>query len=160
MAAAAMSVPAFALLVYSIWDFVFDGGGDSWRWGWAGALVLLAALIAVTARLLARTPTIVRLAQFAGVLAAMASAVSIAAIWRENPGDTLGKTLAALWILTGLAYFLVPVLQRFSAAGVPASAERVLGEVDGVELVATHSREGTIEPRLEPGERLVLRRRA
>lgn len=160
MAAAAVSAPAFALLVYSIWDFVFDGGGDSWRWGWAGALVLLAALIAVTARLLARTPTIGRLAWSAGVLAATASAVSIAAIWRESPGDTVGKTLAALWILTGLVYFLVPVLQRFSAAGGPGSAERVLGEVDGIELVVTRSREGTIELRLEPGERLALRRRA
>ena len=161
MAAVAVSVPAFALLVYSIWDFVFDGGGDSWRWGWAGALALLAALIAVTARLLARTPTIERLG------------MPPPASWRRRlrpcrsprSGERtlatlLGKTLAALWILTGLAYFLVPVLQRFSAAGVPASAERVLGEVDGIELVATHSREGTIEPRLEPGERLALTRRA
>jgi len=158
--AVAVSGPAFALLAYSIWDFVFDGGGDSWRWGWAGALTLLATLVAVTAQLLARAPTIVRLARLAGGLAALASAVSIAAIWRESPGDTIGKAIAVLWILAGLAYLLVPVLQRFSAAGVSASAERVLAEVDGIELVATHAREGTIDALLEPGERLILRRRS
>jgi hypothetical protein len=89
----------------------------------------------------------------------VAAAVSIAAIWRDNPGDTIGKTIAVLWILAGLAYLLVPVLQRFSAAGVPASAERVLAEIDGIELVATHASEGAIEAQLDPGERLLLRRR-
>jgi len=157
--AVAVSGPGFALLAYSIWDFVFDGGSDSWRWGWTGALVLLASLIAVTAQLLARRPAIVRLAWLAGGLSALASGVSIAAIWRDSPGDTIGKTLAVLWILAGLAFLLVPVLQRFSAAGIPASSERALGELDGIELVATHVREGTIDARLEPGERLVLRHR-
>jgi hypothetical protein len=158
--AIAVSAPCFAMLVYSIWDFVFDGGEESWRWGWSGALTLLAALIAVTAQLLARTPRVVRLAWIAGALAAVASGVSIAAIWMDSPGDTIGKTLAALWILTGLAYFLVPVLQRFTSAGGHEQPERVLAELDGVELVATYAREGAIETKLEPGERLVLRRRA
>jgi hypothetical protein len=159
--AVAVSIPAFGSLVYAIWSFVFDGGGDdAWRWGWTGALVLLATLVAVTAQLLARTPPVVRLAWAAGGLAAAAAAMSAFAIWKDDPGDTVGKALAALWILTGLAYLLVPVLQRFTTAGVPESAERVLAELDGVELVATHAHDEAIDVRLEPGERLVLRRRS
>jgi hypothetical protein len=158
--AVAVSIPGFALLAYAIWDFVFDGGGDTWRYGWAGALALVAALIAVTARLLARSPSIARLAAASGVLAALASGASIGAIWNEDPGDTIGKTLAVLWILAGLAYLLVPVLQRFSAAGHLPDEIRVLAALDDIELVATRSGEGAIDPRLAPGERLLLRRRA
>jgi hypothetical protein len=155
--AIALSPIGFALLVYAIWDFVFDGDGDAWRWGWSGALALLAALVAATAQLLARSERVVLLAWLAASLATAAAIASIAAVWSESPGDTIGKLIAALWILTALAYFLVPVLQRFSTAGVPATAERVLAELDGVKLVATRSGEG-IEPRLSPGERLALRR--
>ena len=157
--AVAVSVPAFGLLVYAIWSFVFDGDEeDAWRWGWSGALVLVAALVGVTAQLLARTRFVMRLAWLAGALAATAAGVSIAAIWADDPGDTIGRLVAVLWILAGLAYLLVPVLQRFTTAGVPATAERVLAELGDIELVATHAHEGTLEVRLEPGERLLLRR--
>jgi hypothetical protein len=160
-AAVGVSAPAFAVLVYAIWDFVFDGGGDAWRYGWAGALALVAALIAATARLLAQTPSIVRLAEAAGVLAALAAGVSIWAIWSENPGDTTGKTIAVLWILAGLAYLLVPVLQRFTSVGADQAGVRILAELDGVELVASRSSvEGVAATSPAAGERLVLRRRA
>jgi len=159
--AVAISGPAFAALVYAIWDFVFDGGGDdSWRWGWLGALALIAALIAATARLLARTPSLVQLAGVAGGLAAIAAAVSTAAIFSDSPGDTFGRIIGVLWIFTGLCFLLVPVLQRFTAAGHTPEEMRLLAELDGVELVATRSRTATIDPRLEPGERLLLRRRS
>ena len=159
--AVAVSGPAFAALVYAIWDFVFDGGGDdSWRWGWLGALALVAALIAVTSRLLARTPPLVRLAGLAGGLAAIATAVSAAAIFSDSPSDTFGRIIAVLWILSGLCYLLVPVLQRFATAVQTANEMRLLAELDGVQLVATRSRTDTIDPRLGPGERLLLRRRA
>lgn len=156
--AAVVSLPSFGLLAYAIWDFVFDGGGDSWRYGWTGALILVAALIAVTARLLARSPRIVALASTAGALATVAACVSIAAIWMQSPGDTIGKTLAALWVVTGLCYLLVPVLQRFSSAGTGTHEPRVLAELDGVELVATTDGNG-IDPSLAPGEKLALRPR-
>jgi hypothetical protein len=157
----ALSPIGFALLAYAIWEFVFDGGEeDAWRWGWAGALMLVAALIAATARLIARTPTITRLASVSGAFAALASAASIAAIFKEDPGDAIGRTIAVLWILAGLSFLLVPVLQRFTAAGAATHEPRVLAVLDGVELVATHSREGTIDATLEPGERLLLRRSA
>jgi MFS family permease len=159
--AVALSPVGFALLTYAIWDFVFDSGGeDAWRWGWTGAVALVAALIAVTARLLARAPRVVRLAFVTGALAALAVAMTIYAIWQEDPGDTIGRTIAVLWILTGLGFLLVPVLQRFTTAGEAAREPRVLATLDDVELVATHSREGTIDVTLEPGERLLLRKRA
>jgi hypothetical protein len=152
--------PSFAALVYALWDTVFDGTNEPWRWGWTGMLALLAALIATTARLLARTQGIERLAQGAGVLAAVAAVFSVGAIWNEDPGDTYGRVVAALWILAGLAYLLVPVMQRFGAAGHARDEIRLLAELDGIELVATRSRTGTIDARLEPGERLLLRRRS
>ena len=45
-----------------------------------------------------------------------------------------------------LAYFLVPMLQRLTSAGQETSS-RALGELDGIEFVATRSPDG-IEPRL------------
>ena len=155
--AVVVAIPGFALLVYAIWDFVFEGEDDAWQWGWSGALALVAALGAATAQLLAHSERIVRLAWLAGGLATAAAIASIAAIWSESPGDTIGKLIAALWILMALAYFLVPVLQRFTSAGVPKTADRVLAELNGVQLVATRSDKG-VELRLEPGERLTLRR--
>jgi hypothetical protein len=107
---------------------------------------------------MARTTLGVRLAWSAGVLAAGAAAISLAAIWQDDPGDTIGKALAVAWIFTGLTYLLIPVLHRFATAGAASSDERVIASLDDVELVLTRSREG-LELELDPGERLILRRR-
>jgi hypothetical protein len=159
--AVVLAIPGFALLAYAIWSFVFDGGeDDAWRWGWTGALLLAMLLVAVTAQLIARGGAMIRLAWATGALTAAAGIVSIAAIWAENPDDTLGRTLAVLWILAGLTYLLVPVLQRFSNVGAGETpVVRVLGELDGVQLVASRGAlEGVeVEPPVA-GERLVLRR--
>jgi hypothetical protein len=155
--AVAVAVPGFALIAYAIWDFVIDGQEDQWRWGWLGILALIATLVAVTARLLARGQPFVRLAWAVGVLGAAAASSSFAAVWRSSMGDALGRVIAALWILTGLGYLLIPVLQRFLAVRKAPDEVRVLAELDGVELVATRAREG-LTVALEPGERLVLRR--
>jgi hypothetical protein len=155
--AVTVAVPAFALCVYAIWRFAFEGDGDVLQWGWTGAFALVAALVAATARLLARDERVVGLAWVAGALAAAAATASITAIWRESTSDTVEKALAMLWILTALAYFLVPVLQRFTSAGEPETAERILAELDGVKLVATRSGDG-VEAGLAPGEQLILRR--
>jgi len=156
--AVVVTVPAFASITYSIWAFVFDGEGDVWQWGWAGILALLAALIAVTARLLARSRALVRLASVAGALATVAAVASYVAILRDDSGEGFGQLIAVLWILAGLAYLLVPVLQRFTAAGELESRERRIAELDGVEVVATRSSDG-LAVELRPGERLLLRRR-
>ena len=75
-----------------------------------------------------------------------------------DPGDTIGKTLAVAWIFTGLTYLLIPVLHRFATARTAPSDERVIASLDDVELVLTRSRDG-LEVELDPGERLILRRR-
>ena len=67
--------------------------------------------------------------------------------------------MGTFWILGFLGWLLVPVLQRFTAAGASASGSRVLAVLDGVELVA--SRESLDGVQIEApaaGERLVLRR--
>ena len=147
----------FGLLAYAIWDFVFDGGGDAWRYGWTGVVLLIATLIAVTARLLAESGSLTALATIAGILAALAAALSAYAIWERDASESMGKALAVLWILTGAAYLLVPVLQRFHGAQSSDPEARVLATLDDVQLVLTRSDDG-LEVVLAPGERLALRR--
>ena len=147
----------FGLLAYAIWDFVFDGGGDAWRYGWTGVVVLVAALISVTARLLAESAAMTPLATVAGVFAGLSAAVSAYAIWGRTDSESIGKALAALWILTGVCYLLVPVLERFRGAQASDPEARVLATLDDVELVLTRSSDG-LEVVLAPGERLALRR--
>jgi len=155
--AAVVSPVGLGLLLFAIWDFAFDGGGDHWRYGWAGALTLIATLIAVTARLLAESPALTRLAVVTGILAGCAASISLYAIWGHD-SDALGKALAVLWILTGVGYFLIPVLERFRAE-TPDPDVRVLAALDDVELVLTGSNKGFVVE-LAQGERLLLRRRA
>lgn len=146
----------FALLCYAIWDFAFDAGNDPWRYGWLGALLLIATLVAVTARLLAESATLTPLAMVTGLLAALAAGVSVYAVW-GNDSDAIGKVLAVLWILTAVCYLLVPVLERFRGE-TPDPEVRVLAALDDVQLVLTRSKEGLVVE-LAPGERLALRRR-
>jgi hypothetical protein len=155
--AVVVSPLGFGLLAYAIWDFVFDGGGDAWRYGWTGVVVLVAALISVTARLLAESTSMTPLAIVAGIFAGLSASLSTWAIWRSNNSEGIGKALAALWILTGVCYLLVPVLERFRGARADDPDARVLATLDDVQLVLTRSSDG-LEVVLAPGERLALRR--
>jgi hypothetical protein len=151
-----------AFVTWAIWSFAFDGGANETadKLAWSAVLVLLAGLIASTGLLLARRPALVGLAAAAGALAALAASVSVAGIWTEPDSEAFVKALAVLWILAGLAYFLVPILQRFSYVGAEEAALRILAELDGVELVASrHPIEGVSAESPAVGERLVLRRR-
>jgi hypothetical protein len=145
----------FALITWLLWD---DSASDSFeRWAWSAAPVLVGFLLISTQRLLLRFQrlTVVFYAT------AVAAGLSIFAIWAEygdgGAGDGIFQAIAVFWILAALGYLLLPVLQRFTAAGAAETAERVLAQLDGVKLVATRSGEG-IEPRLSQGERLALRR--
>jgi len=157
---AAAAPVSFVLLLPAIWS-VFDESGDDtvWRWAGSAAIVTLAGLMLGTALLLARTPAAELLAHATGALAGIASTLSIAGIWAEPNADGWVQLIAALWILAVLGYVLVPVVGRFgrAAAAELPTVERLLATLDGVELVATTS--GTVDPRLAPGERLLLRRR-
>lgn len=152
----------FALALPAIWTPSDEnGGGNDWRLAWTGILLLIAALVTTTALLLADRSQLRRLAGAAGAPAAAAAGVSIAAVWSRDPGDGVAKALAALWILSSLAYLLVPVLSRFLVPDGEDGGERVLAELDGVALVATRSGPGVaVEGALRRGERLVLRRSA
>jgi hypothetical protein len=102
-----------------------------------------------------------RLALAAGALAAIAVSLTLVPIWRDDePGSTLAKAMGVVWILAALAFLLAPVLQRWTAVGEPDTGERVLGSLDGIELVATRDPGDAlvVTERPKPGERLVLRR--
>ena len=150
-----------AFVAWAIWSFAFDGGGNETadKLAWSAVLALLAGLIATTGLLLAQRPALAGLAAAAAALAALAATVSVAGIWIEPTSESFVKVLAVMWILAALAYFLVPILQRFSSVGAEDAAIRVLAELDGVELVASRGRvEGVRAESPASGERLILRR--
>jgi hypothetical protein len=149
----------FVLLVGAIWEWE-DDGDASWRLAMSAALFLVAGLVATTGLLLTTRPALRRLALAAGVLAAVAVSLTLVPIWRDaEPGSTLAKAMGVTWILAALAYLLAPVLQRWTTVGAVDTGERILGSLDGVELVATREPGDAIviTGRPKPGERLVLR---
>ena len=157
---AVASPVCLGLVAWAIWSFVDEQDNDPQsRLAWSAVLLLLAGLVSTTGLLLARRRVLVGLASTAGALAGLAATLSVVGIWTEPDSDAFVKTLAVVWILAALAYFLVPILQRFTTAGEPATI-RVLAELDGVEIVASRVRVEGVD--VEPpgtGERLVLRRR-
>ena len=152
---------AFALFTAAIWG-AGEGGDTLWRLAMSAALYLVAGLVCATGLLLTTRAALQRLALVAGALTAVAVSLTLVPIWRdESPGSTLAKAMGVAWILAALAYFLGPVLQRWSAVGEAAAGDRVLASLDGVDLVATRH-PGTdflVSERPRAGERLVLRRR-
>jgi hypothetical protein len=159
-AVAATAPLGLALIVWALWSFTFDGDGNEIadKLAWSAVLVLLVGLMTTTDLLLARAGRLVGLARASAAFAAVAASLSIAGIWTEDGGDAIVKTVAALWILACLTYFLVPILRRFTNAGVEPTADRVLATLDGVDLVLTRSGDG-VQIQLIAGERLTLRRR-
>jgi hypothetical protein len=153
---AAATPVGLVLMLWAIWDFLDEGDNDpQLKLAWSAVLALLAGLLGTTALLLARRPALVLLAKSTGLLAGVAALVSVVGLWSGDSSDQFLKSLAVLWILAAVTYFLVPILGRFTSA---ATADvRVLAELDDVQLVAT--RTNGLDVRLAPGERLQLRRR-
>ena len=149
----------FATLATAIWDV---GGDTVWRLAASAALFLVAGLVGTTGLLLTTRPSLQPLPLVAGALTALAVSFTLVPIWRDDdPDSALAKAIGVTWILAALAYFLGPVLQRWSAVGEEAeSGDRLLASLDGVDLVATRQ-PGTdlvVAERPRAGERLVLRR--
>lgn len=145
----------FAILASWIW---VDPGTTHEKIGSTTILLVVGQLALTTQLLLLAGRRLRPLVALTGALLTVAVGGTIAALWSEPEDTTFAKVLAATWILAGLGWFLLPVLQRYTAAGGP-TGERVLAELDGVELVATRARvPDTVDARLERGERLVLRR--
>jgi hypothetical protein len=144
-------------MLWAIWDFVDEGENEPQaKLAWTAVLALLAGLIGTTALLLARRQALVKLGGVAAAVAIVAAAASIGGVWSGDSDSSFLKALAVLWILATVAYFLVPILERFSRSD-ERPPERRLATLNGIELVATRSEEG-LEVTLAPGERLLLRR--
>lgn len=162
--AVVLAAVSFLLTAAAIWSD-HDALG---AWGVRALVLLFALLVVATQRLLIRTSGPTWVFGATAACAAIATLTTWAAI--SGDGDTW-EIPAIFWVLTVLGYLLLPVLQRFGAPEVAGSAapsipehhddpaERVLDALDGVELVVTRSRDGSIETNLAPGERLLLRRR-
>lgn len=116
--AIAVSPLALAILVEGIW-YESD---DRFRFIATGVVLALAVLVAVSARLFARSPALVVLAGAAGILAATTAALSIDAVWRDERYFLAAKTTTAIWILAIACCLLVPLLEHYRAASEPAAA--------------------------------------
>jgi hypothetical protein len=137
-AVAAVSVAAFGILTWQVWTEF-----DSERWSLDTLIVVVAALMVATARLLHRR--LEWLYWTSTALTVVTAAVYVWAVHADPDGDNWGKALGTLGILTVLAWFLVPVLGRTSA---PSGTERVVGRGPG-----------RVEVELAEGETLVVRGR-
>jgi hypothetical protein len=147
------------LLVTAIWQ-EFDSETLS-RWAGTALVLIVASLLVATSLLLLRGRALLVLVVAEAAALGVAALIVIAAIWSDDMSGGAAKADAVFWILGVLGWLLVPVLQRFTAAGVEPSVVRVLGELDGVELVASRGPiEGVRVESPTSGERLVLRRRA
>ena len=152
-----------ALVLWEIWSYALDVEGDSWwKLSWSAVIVLAAGLMTTTSLLIAGRTRLAPLAGVAGGLASVTAALAVVGVWSEPDSDAYAKAMAALAIVSVLAYFLVPVLQRFTQAGAIEGQVRVLGSLDDIELLAVRSPLSGSVPiagSLRSGERLALRRR-
>jgi hypothetical protein len=133
----AVACVCFVFLTWQTWaEF------DSEHWSLDAIIVLIAALMLATSRLLFRSFAWLYWASAALTLAT--AGVYVWAIHADPSGDFWRKGLGTLGILTVLAWFLVPVLGRTSGK----SSERVVGRGPG-----------RVEVDLADGETLVVRSR-
>lgn len=123
---------------------------DIWTEPWddqatATALLLMGVLLlATTSRLLLRRSSLEPLVALHLVLSTFSTATTMWLIWDDGPTDDMwAKVIAASWILTALAWALVPVLGRTSRS----AGERVVGHGPG-----------RYEVELAEGETLLVRR--
>jgi hypothetical protein len=159
VAAIAGAVLCFMVQAAGIWDGFTNDSLAQLSWSSIGLLVAL--LLLTTQRLLLREERLALLFYGTAAVASLATLLTSVAIISDDDGSSGDGTLQAiaiLWILTGLGYLLLPVLQRFTREAA-ATHTRVLGELDGVQLIATRGRaDGVHVAAPAPGERLVLRR--
>ena len=152
-----VSVVSFVLIEATTWES-FDNEALA-KLGGIAALALIAMLMGTTQLVLHRG----RLAPLVGatwLALLLAFALTTAGILTETGDAALWKAAGTFWILGLLGWLLLPVLQRFSSAGIDPSI-RVLGTLDGVELVAVRGPvEGVVVDVPARGERLALRRRS
>ena len=157
-----LALAGFVLWSAQIWG-EFAGEG---YWKLVGILTAwsVAVLIVTTNRLMLSSPSLVRVLYPAtGAAAGGAALVATVMILREN-GDGW-QLFAVLLILALLAEVLAPILERYGTSN-ERPAERLLGVVGGVEVVAVNGRNarlvqvGGTSARLDAGESVVVRARS
>ena len=132
----ALAVVGFFLWSAQIWvGFESDGA-----WRLLGILTAwsLAVLIMTTTRLLISSPVLVHRLYPATCAGAAVTALGASILLIREQGDGW-QFFAVLLILTLLGETLAPILERYSAAQ-ERPAERLLGALGGVEVVAVPSR--------------------
>ena len=150
--AVVLSLVAFVAIVLSTWNG-FESETLA-KLAATAAFALIGAVLCTTQLVLHRgIHTWVVVVTWAAVV--LAFVLSTGALWGED-GD-VWKAAASVWIIGLVGWLLLPVLQRFTAAAAPATRGRVLATLGDVELVATTI--GGVDPRLLPGERVLLRKR-
>jgi MFS family permease len=154
--ATVVAVVSFVFITATTWrDFDDD---QLTKLAGVAAVTLIATLLVSTQMLLhrGRLQAVVVGTWLGLALAVLGTTIGILG---ESESDTLWKAVGTFWILGLLGWLLVPVLQRFTAAGASASGIRVLAVLDGVELVASRDAlDGVQIEAPSAGEHLVLRR--
>jgi hypothetical protein len=157
-----LALTGFVLWSAQIWgEFAGDG-----YWKLVGILTAwsLAVLIVTTTRLMLSSPSLVRVLYPATGAAAGGAALVVTVMILRESGDGW-QLFAVLLILTLLAEVLAPILERYGGPR-ERSAERLLGVVGGVEVVAVHGgnarlvQVGDASARLDAGESVVVRARS
>jgi hypothetical protein len=120
----------------------------------------LATLIAVTTRLLLRSPRLLRTLYPATATAAYLAAATLTVMVLRDTGDGW-QLFAVLLILAVLGEILAPILDRYTASQ-EAPSERLLGTVAGASVLAVHGGTGVVrlgddEIALRQGEGVVIR---
>jgi hypothetical protein len=157
-----LAITGFVLWSAQIWgEFAGDG-----YWKLVGVLTAwsLAVLIVTTNRLMLSSPSLVRVLYPATGAAAGGAALVVTVMILRESGDGW-QLFAVLLILALLAEVLAPILERYAGSR-ERPAERLLGVVGGVEVVAVNGgnarlvQVGDASARLDAGERVVVRARS
>jgi hypothetical protein len=157
-----LALTGFVLWSAQIWgEFAGDG-----YWKLVGVLTAwsLAVLIVTTNRLMLSSPSLVRVLYPATGAAAGGAALVVTVMILRESGDGW-QLFAVLLILALLAEVLAPILERYGGSR-ERPAERLLGVVGGVEVVAVNGgnarlvRVGDASARLHAGESVVVRARS
>jgi hypothetical protein len=157
-----LALTGFVLWSAQIWgEFAGDG-----YWKLVGVLTAwsLAVLIVTTNRLMLSSPSLVRVLYPATDAAAGGAALVVTVMILRESGDGW-QLFAVLLILALLAEVLAPILERYGGSR-ERPAERLLGVVSGVEIVAVNGgnarlvQVGDASARLDAGESVVVRVRS
>jgi hypothetical protein len=157
---------ALAVFGYLLWAEEIWAEHDSDRyWEFLGIVLAwtLAALIAMTNRLLLHSPRLVRTLYPATAAMAVLAALTVTVMVLRENGD--GWQLFAIFVILALlGEVLAPILDRYAASDEEPS-ERLLGTVGGVSVLAVRGdrgavRIGTDEIPLRDDERVVVRANA